>query len=180
MKQWLVTVLLLALVFVSGCGGGQVAVFFADPQLEAAVRQAIGEHERDILLSDVEDLACLEAPSAGISDLCGLEHWAALVELDLSQNEIVGIAQLGELLYLTRLDLQGNRIADIGPLIYLLRLVEIDLSHNRIADIQPLVNNPGVSLGDRLDLRGNPLNQASLQIHIPELEGRGVQVRYEG
>jgi len=42
-----------------------------------------------------------------------------------------------------------------------------------------LVQNEGLSEEDGIDLRGNPLSSDSLNIYIPELEGRGVNVVHD-
>jgi hypothetical protein len=40
------------------------------------------------------------------------------------------------------------------------------------------VDNDGLSQGDELHLHANPLSSDSINIHIPELEARGVIVEY--
>jgi len=40
------------------------------------------------------------------------------------------------------------------------------------------VKNEGLGTGDRVYLFGNPLNEDSVSIYIPELEARGVIVAY--
>jgi hypothetical protein len=41
------------------------------------------------------------------------------------------------------------------------------------------VDNEGLSDGDGVDLRGNPLSSYSLDTYIPQLEERGVDVLYD-
>ncbi len=48
-----------------------------------------------------------------------------------------------------------------------------------ITDIAPLLKNPGIDQGDWVDLRWNPLNETSVDIHIPVLVDRGVHVDWE-
>jgi len=50
------------------------------------------------------------------------------------------------------------------------------LGNNSIVDISPLVANSGLSEGDTVYLRGNPLSDTSLNEYIPQLEERGVKV----
>jgi hypothetical protein len=55
-------------------------------------------------------------------------------------------------------------------------LTQLYLEKNQITDISPLVENSGLSVGDTLDLRENPLSSTSVDVHIPQLEQRGVKV----
>ena len=50
------------------------------------------------------------------------------------------------------------------------------MSRNLIADIGPLVENPNLGSGDWITLTGNPLSEESLNVHVPALRDRGVQV----
>jgi hypothetical protein len=54
----------------------------------------------------------------------------------------------------------------------------LGLSGNQIAAIEALVGNVGLSVGDGIDLRGNPLSSDSLNTYLPQLEERGVNVLY--
>jgi hypothetical protein len=40
------------------------------------------------------------------------------------------------------------------------------------------VENKGLSEGDEVDLRANPLNDEAYDIHIPALQRRGVEVKF--
>ena len=53
------------------------------------------------------------------------------------------------------------------------------LAENNITDLSPLVANTGLGSGDEVDVRGNPLNRASIQTHIPALQSRGVAVEFD-
>jgi len=54
--------------------------------------------------------------------------------------------------------LDGNEIEDISPLANLASLTKLWLVANQISDISPLVDNEGLSTGDTIYLRVNPLN----------------------
>jgi hypothetical protein len=90
------------------------SVTFADPNLEAAIREAIGKATGFICRSDLEGLTSLSASQKNIADLTGLEHCADLTELDLRGNEISDINPLvqneglgeGDAIYL-----QGNPLS---------------------------------------------------------------------
>ena len=70
------------------------AVTFADPNLEAAIREAIDIPERPIYPSDLKGLISFSASERNISDLTGLEHCINLTELDLRWNQISDISPL--------------------------------------------------------------------------------------
>ena len=132
------------------------AVYFPDPNLEAAIREAIDKPTGEVYPSDLEGLTLLDASYRDISDLTGLEHCTSLTQLYLYQNQI----------------------SDISPLAGLNNLAELSLWENQISDISPLVDNTGLGEGDWVDLTGNPLSEQSINEYIPALEARGVQVYY--
>jgi len=70
------------------------SVIFADPNLEAAIREAIGIPEGSIYPSDLEELTSLCASERGISDLAGLELCLNLMDLQLDLNQIGNISSL--------------------------------------------------------------------------------------
>jgi hypothetical protein len=133
------------------------AVTFADPNLEAAIRETVGIPGRPIYPSDLAGLTSLSASGRNISNLTGLEHCINLTHLDLSYNQISSIAP----------------VANLTSMAYL----QLDL--NQISNISPLVQNEGFGEGDAIYLRGNPLSFASINVYIPELRGRGVTVVYD-
>ena len=69
-------------------------VTFADTNLEAAIREAIGKATGPIYRSDLEVLTSLSASERNISDLKGLEHCTNLTDLDLGYNWISDINPL--------------------------------------------------------------------------------------
>ena len=206
-----------------GCDGSEEeAVTFADPNLEAVVREAIAIPEGPIYPSDLDSLTHLDAESMGIVDLTGLEYCTNLTDLDLVGNQISDISPLANVTSLTRLELRDNPISDISPLANLTNLTYLNLIFNPISDISPLANlasltvlflfgnqisdisplanltsltwlylydnqisdisslvdNEGLSEEDYIDLRWNPLSSDSVNICIPQLEARGVDISY--
>ena len=133
------------------------ALIFADPNLEAAIREAMDVPEGPIYASDLAELTSLSASAENISSLAGLEHCANLTHLDLSYNQI------------------GN----IAPLADLISLAYLQLDLNQIGNINCLVENEGFGGGDAIYLRGNPLSWESINAYIPELRDRGVTVVYD-
>lgn len=76
----------------SDCVSGPLT--FADPNLEADVRSAIGVAFRDILPSYVTGLTDLQLGSSAITTLAGVECLGALSTLDFSNNQITDLTPL--------------------------------------------------------------------------------------
>ena len=70
------------------------SVTFTDPNLEAAIREAIDIPERPIYPSDLKGLISFTALEKNIADLTGLEYCTNLTELDLGYNQISDISPL--------------------------------------------------------------------------------------
>ena len=118
----------------------RAALTFADPNLEAAIRGAIGKPTGTIYQSDLDILVTLNASSSGIKGLTGLEHCTSLKWLDLSNNQIGDISSLAGLTNLVYLELQGNQIGQISPLAGLIDLTWLELHDNQISDISSLAS----------------------------------------
>ncbi|MBT9147988.1 MAG: Internalin-A [Syntrophomonadaceae bacterium] len=128
----------------------------------------------------------------GITDLSPLANLTNLTLLHLGGNwrmegppwrlrfyRITDISPLANLTNLTWLSLERSHVTDISPLANLTNLMWLCLRESRVSDISPLLINEGLSSGDGINLIGNPLSEASLNIYIPQLEGRGVTLLYE-
>lgn len=89
---FLVTVVLIAGMV--GCDGG--AGIFADPNLEAVIRETIDKPTGLIYSSDLEGLPSLYAAVRDISNLTGLGYATCLTALDLRRNQISDISPLVE------------------------------------------------------------------------------------
>ena len=114
-----------------------------------------------------------------ITDLSPLAGLTMLTHLSLWGNQISELAPLAGLTNLTELYLNYNSIRDLAPLAGLTNLTKLWLDNNYISDISALVNNVGLATGDLLYLRSNPLNLASINVHIPTLQARGVIVSWD-
>jgi len=134
---------------------GEVVVF-PDPNLDAAVREAINKPTGDILDTDLVGVGftSLYAGFRDISDLTGLEHCTDLTTLQLYGGEIADLTPLAGLSSLTSLSLGSNQIADLGPLAGLTNLEGLSLGDNQIVDAAPLAGL--TSLGS-LDLSFNQI-----------------------
>jgi len=121
-------------------------VAFADPNLEAAIREAIGKPTGPIYPSDLEGLTSVSASEKNIADLTGLECATSLTSLGLNDNQISDISPLANLTNLTELSLRYNQISDISPLTNLTSLTGLSLQYNQISDISPLANLTNLEL----------------------------------
>lgn len=112
-------------------------------------------------------------------DLTSLSGLKELRTLLLHDNNISDPAPLADLPNLHALSLPDNNISDLAPLSSLARLRYLNLSGNGIFDVAPLVANAGLGEGGEIDVRGNFLAKTSVDVHIPDLEARGVDVAYD-
>jgi len=142
------------------------AIQFADANLEAAIRRAMGLPERPVYPSDLEGLTYLHASGQNILDLSGLEHCTRLTGLYLGGNHISDVSPLSALASLTRLYLGDNRISDIAPLANLTNLTEIYLYRNQISDISPLSSLANLT---RLSLGYNEISDISPLANLTNL-----------
>lgn len=168
-----------------GAGNGELIVAtFADPGLEAAIKEAVN---KDILsLDDVSALDTLFAYGRGIGDLTGIDQCVNIVCLYMWQNELMDISPLRSL-NLSILNLWGNHISDINFLSGMDNLMALDLEGNEISDISVLgtlthlrhislksnliTEVPDFSLLtdlQTLDLRGNQITDTSFLRTLPE------------
>jgi len=153
-------------------------VIFPDSCLEMRVRKAIEKPTGDIYRSDLEKITTLDGSICNIKDLTGLEYCVNLAELTLHSNLVTDISPLANLTAMRGLNLQDNRIEDISALAGLTNLNRLYLTKNRISDISPLVENTGLSEGDTVDLKENPLSTTSLSDYITLLFQRGIKLRW--
>ena len=130
-------------------------------------------------MTEVQMLALRDNRIANIAPLAGL---VSLRRLYLDGNAVEDIAPLADRVRLETLQLADNRIADVAPLSAMRVLRRLTLNNNAVEDIQPLVDGDvfrdSRPRGAWLDLTGNPLNDASVDQHIPTLVSRGVGVGF--
>jgi hypothetical protein len=117
---------------------GPKVVSFADGNLEACVRKALGIAEGDLLDEQLLNLHALECQDANIASLEGLQLAKNLQFLSVWENKIESIEQLVGLESLTELQLGFNQISDITPLSNHLKLTRLGLSQNKIENLSPL------------------------------------------
>ena len=172
----------LLLTFVLGGAAFAQVVDIPDPNLRAAIADALGiPRGSPITQEDMNRLTDLDVRDQGIAILTGLQSATNLTFLQLQSNRIEDISPLANLIQLTELHLGGNRIEDISSLANLvqltvLRLNEIgriedisslanltqlkvaDLDRNEIVDVSPLAR---LTKLESLDLRGNRIIDVS-------------------
>ena len=155
LKSWGITVHAAARAPAEDPGS---VVSVPDPELQALVSRAVAgasvQVDDPITEESIARLRRLRGFNAGVADLSGLQ----------AANEL-------ELLFLG-----ANLVSDLTPLADLGKLNGIDLTDNLVSDLTPLVENSNLDNGDWVTLTGNPLSEASLNVHIPALLDRGVHV----
>jgi Leucine-rich repeat (LRR) protein len=125
--------------------------YFADPNLEAAIREAIDKPYGDIYKTDLESLEALNASGMEIRDLTGIEDCINLMILVLEYNEIADITPLTYLTKLYSLNLSDNEIEDLIPLAGLMNLTNLYLGGNKLTEsnlkyLENLINLTYLSL----------------------------------
>ncbi|AHM57334.1 hypothetical protein EAL2_c20530 [Peptoclostridium acidaminophilum DSM 3953] len=150
------------------------AIKFADPGLEQAIRDALGQSEGAITKTDLESITALNAENLEISDLSGIEYLVNLEELKLNYNNIDDLnLVVDNLQNLERLELRGNNIENIfisffmqnsvvlaqerlgATLGKLPNLSYLDLSENNINNIEGIENFTNI---ETLNLSANKID----------------------
>ena len=130
-------------------------------------------------LAGLGDLAQLLLGWNNVSDLSPLVDLKSLRHLYVPGNAITDLSPLSAVDSLTVLSVFNNYISDLSPLSNLNSLRILNAEGNRIFSISPLVMNLGLGTGDEVGIERNPLDQSSIESHIPALRARGVDVTYE-
>lgn len=105
-----------------------------EPALENAFRTTLGKASGPILRLDLQRILKMDASGLGIVETSGFEESINMRELDLSNNAIADLWQVGDMRELRILDLSNNQIEDISYLSNLTKLVSLDLSGNLLSD----------------------------------------------
>ena len=140
-RQKIVFSVLLTIVL--GSVASAQPVHMPDPNLRAAVREALDIADLPEVKLDasvLRRLKDLNAGDRGISDLTGLEHATSLTLLLLHNNDISDLRPLTPLVNLTSIRLHDNQINDISPLANLTKLTTLLLDRNNVTDTSPLAN----------------------------------------
>ena len=136
------------------CAADGQVYSFADPNLEAAVREALAKPTGDLMANEILSLTTLDASSRNILRLEGLEYCANLVTLNLSGNPIGTLSTLGILPSLTALDLSNTDLSDVSRLQDFPGLMRLNLANNQISNFAGL---GALAHLEALDLSGNQI-----------------------
>ena len=131
-------------------------------------------------LAGLIKLKTLRMGNDQVSDITPLAGLTALESLRLAANPLSDISALNGLVNLSILDMQICQIQDISALEHLPNLKTVELDLNRITDLAPLVNNADFGDGAILYILDNPLNCEAINVQIPALKTRGVEVHSNG
>ena len=124
-------------------------------------------------LTQLINLRLADTQVSDISPLAGLKQLDILV---LMYTNVSDISALSGLTQLTYLGLSGASISDISPLAGLTQLTRLDLFDNAISDVSALT---GLTQLTDLDISDNPLNYASINTHIPAMQAKGIEVKFD-
>lgn len=126
--------------------GDTEAITFRDANFEGAIRNLLGfDGDEDIYASDCLAVNILDLSNKNIEDISDLIYFKNLVSVDLSNNQVTTIPNLG-LEHLGAMDLSNNNISDISALSSLDKLLELYLSNNKISDVSALAGMDLLSL----------------------------------
>ncbi|MDE0420291.1 MAG: leucine-rich repeat domain-containing protein [Gammaproteobacteria bacterium] len=117
-------------------------------------------------------LRALNLSDNGISDLSSLGDAPFLRQLDLSNNRVADLSALKKTEGVELLDIVANEVVDLTPAAQLSSLRSLYVGGNAVADVMPLASEP-LLLRD-VSLWRNPLDDVSLEVHIPAMNQRGV------
>lgn len=112
---------------------------FADPRLELAVRAALPQ---EVLAQPLSSLTHLRAASLGVRRLGGIATLSELRFVDLSDNPLTSLVELGGNTKLIQAELRGVHAASLEGLAGLPDLEGVDLRGARVIDIRALTGLP--------------------------------------
>ena len=119
-------------------------VVIPDPNLRAAIAEALGKGDTTVVSITAEELATLDelvANDRSIRDLTGLEHAINALWFNFERNQISDLSPLAGLKNLSGLALADNQISDLSPLSGLINLGHLSIYFNpEITDLSPLVD----------------------------------------
>ena len=144
-----------------------------DAGLRSAIEAALGlESGEQITLEALETLTVLEAVSADVRDLAGLELATGLTRLIIQWNDIGDLSPLAGLTELTVLLASHNSIEELSPLANLTKLETLYLSRNVINDVSPLA---GLTALTSLELGYNGIEDVRPLAGLTELTHLALQ-----
>ena len=144
---------------------------FEDADLEARIRIQLSFFAGPLTCGLVSGLIVLDARSAWITSLVGIQNLTGLTNLLGSVNSISDISVLSGLTTLTLLDLAHNSITDINAVSGLTSLGVLDLDDNSITDVSALSGLTGLG---QLVLAHNSITDIGPLSGLTNLGGLGL------
>jgi Leucine-rich repeat (LRR) protein len=129
-------------------------------------------------LKNLKGLKELNLYSNNISDIRDLKNCIILEKLNVAGNRIKEIEIVRTFKNLISLDISGNSVEDITPLNMLEHIRYFVLQDNKIYNIKPLADNENLGTNNYINLVGNPLDSISVNVYIPNLRARGIEIHY--
>lgn len=162
--------LLLASLVIGTLSSHAVEVNFPDPNLEAAIRDAIGKPTGPIDDTDLVGVGfnVFDGGYSEITDLTGLDFATDLDYIGLYSNNITDLTPIQNMPNLQFLDIGQNNVSDISPLSTLPLLQQFFAYGNFITDFSPLI---GLSILSLVDLTQNPIATLTPAASMPALMG---------
>ena len=117
-----------------------------------------------------------------ISDISAVAGLTNLTDLSLWNNSVSDISAVAGLTDLTELNVDNNSVSDISSVAGLTNLARLNLNNNAISDVSPLLglNLTGTSWDSTgLYIEGNPLSYVSINTHLPAIQAKGVEVKFD-
>ncbi len=127
-------------------------------------------------LSALTQLTDLNLVRTGVSDVSPLAGLTQLTWLPLAGTGVSDVSPLAGLTQLTELRLGGTGVSDVSPLAGLTQLRRLELNSTAVSDVSPLAN---LTQLETLWLQDCPLSYASFHTHIPAMQAKGIQVRFD-
>ena len=168
-------------------GGGVQGVMFYDPDLAAAVREALGVDPNvwltSALLAQSPPLTSLVVDGSGVGDLTGIANLSALKSLELVPSDyavtpqgLSSLAPLAGLTSLASLSLHDVGLTDavLGTLPSLPGLTRLDVRYNALSAVPTAVANLP-RLGS-IFVHGNPLLTDNPLSGLSALRGKAIDV----
>ena len=142
-----------------------------------------GNNVSDIsAISGLTNLRTLNLGGNSILDISAIAGLTHLTNLTLWNNLISDISAVAGLTDLTELNVDNNSVSDISSVAGLTNLARLNLNNNAISDVSPLLglNLTGTSWDSTgLYLERNPLSYVSINTHLPAIQAKGVEVKFD-
>ncbi len=143
-----------------------IDVTISDPNLNAAIQEALEKPSGPLSVADLLSLTNLQACCRSISSLEGLQAARNLVTLDLSKNSLTNLTLPAGLSNLTSLFLQENPLTNCILPPGLSHLAQIDLAGSSLTSLTLPVGLTNLST---LDLAANQIGELTLPPDLAKL-----------